>query len=449
MYDIAIIGGGPAGFEAAIRAKELGANVLLVEKKHLGGTCLNVGCIPSKSVISSVEKYNSAKKFEKFGVSIENIGFDFAKVYERKDLVVEKLRKNLGMSLKNQKIDVISGEASIKSRTKLEVVSQDGEVKTYEFKNLILATGSRPAVLPNLEPDGEFILNSDDILGLQSLPKSVLIVGSGAIGVEWARIFHSFGTEVHLLELAPHLAPTCDISVSERLERIFKIKKLNFYTNTKIQAISGKTVTLENGKVIEPEIIFSAAGRSPNTEIKGLEVFSPEMDGKFFKIDENMKTSTENLYAIGDITGKLQLAHVASSQGITAVDYILKNKQGKMNYKAVPQIIYGEPEIASVGETQQKLEKDGIAFNVNIFPVSATGKYYLEDELEGFVKVLASPQDGKILGVHIIAHCGAELIQQATIAYANGLSVEDVKQTVFAHPAYSEALHQSFMGLNI
>jgi len=447
IHDIAIIGAGPGGYVAAIRAAQLGAKVALIENDNLGGTCLNWGCIPSKATLTCAEKYNSAKKFSKFGINIENMSFDYQKVSERKWLVVEKMRKSLTQLIKSNKIDVLYGEGCIESQNKLKVLGKDEEAYV-EFKNLIIATGSRPTSLPGLQINHDFILDTNDIIKLEKIPESVLVVGTGPSGVEWTRIFEIFGSKVTLVEMASTLVPMCDKSISERLERIFKIKKIECHKGAKIKEISEKKVILNNEKEIHPEIIFVAAGRTPNTDIKGIEILNLSMLGRYIKVDNNLKSNSENIYAIGDVTGLAPLAHTASHQGLTAVEHILLNKQGNINYEAIPHIIYGNPELCSVGLREEDLARKKIEYKASMFPVSATGKYFIEDETEGFVKILSTPDGDKILGAHIVADHGSDLIQQATIAINNNLTVKQLQETIFAHPTYSEALYEAFLGID-
>ena len=447
IYDIAIIGAGPGGYVAAIRAAQLGAKVVLIENDNLGGTCLNLGCIPSKATLTCADKYNSAKKFSKFGINIENLSFDYQKVSERKWFVVEKMRKSLTQLIKSNKIDVVFGEGCIENQNKLKIIG-NSEESYVEFKNLIIATGSRPTSLSGLQIDHDFILDTNDIIKLEKIPESVLIVGTGPSGVEWTRIFEIFGSKIILVEMASTLVPMCDKSISERLERIFKIKKIECHTATKIKSIADKKVTLENGQELQPEIIFVAAGRTPNTDIKGIETLNLSMLGRYIKTDNNLKTNLDNIYAIGDVTGLMPLAHTASHQGVAAVENILLNKQANINYEAIPHIIYGNPELCSVGLREEDLIRKKIDYKTSTFPVSAAGKYFIEDEMEGFVKVLASAEDGKILGVHIVADHGSDLIQQATIAIQNNLTVKQLQETIFAHPTYSEALYEAFLGID-
>ncbi|MFH0702042.1 MAG: dihydrolipoyl dehydrogenase [bacterium] len=440
-YDIAIIGAGPGGYISAIKAAQLGAKVVLIEKKNLGGVCLNQGCIPTKTIIASVDRYNEAKNFSKFGINLENLSFDYEKISNRRQFIVEKLRKSLFQLIKSYNIDIIFGEAVLESKNKIKILNQE-----IEFKYLILATGSSPVSLPKLIVDHEFILDTNDVLALNELPESVMIIGSGASGIEFTRIFESFGKKVVLVELASNLAPMFDKDISQRLEKIFKRKKIEYCINTKVEKIKDKTVFLDNDREFKPDAVILAAGRKPNSNIKGLEKLGIAKNNDFIAVDENLKTNIDNIYAIGDVTGILPLAHVASHQGIKAVENILLNKKVNINYNSVPKIIYGNPEIASVGYTEKELTAQEIAYEKSIFSVGAIGKSVIENEVEGFVKVLASKQ--KILGVHAVSNHAASLIQQAAIAINSNLTAENMKETVFAHPTSSEALYEAFLGID-
>lgn len=439
MYDIAIIGAGPGGYIAAIRASQLGAKVVLIEKELIGGTCLNKGCIPSKTIIHSANVYSQTKKLSKLGVNVENISLDYSKVFERKNSVVDKIRKSLTGLIKSHNIDIIEGNAEVLDKNTL-IVNED----KIEFKNLIIATGSKPSELPDLKTDNDFILNSDMLLNLEELPKSMLIIGSGAIGLEWATMLASFDVKIYLVELAPNILPIADIDVSTRVERILKRQRIDFYKGTSIQNIEDKKVSLTNGVQLEPDKILVAAGRAP--VLFGLEKLNLEMNGKFIKVDNNLKTNIDNVYAIGDVTGYLQLAHTASHQGLCAVENILLNKNGNINYRNIPSIVYTNPEIASVGYTQQQLDEEGHEYKVSNFPMAALGKAQADDEIEGFVKILSV--DNKIAGAHIIGAEASALIHQLSIAINAGLGVEELKDNVFAHPTYSEAVFESLLGLD-
>lgn len=434
MYDIAIIGAGPGGYIAAIKAAQLGARTLLIEKDQLGGTCLNRGCIPSKTFLNTADKLNELKKLSKIGISFEGISFDYSKTSKRKDITLLKLRKGIENLIDKNKITLIKKEAVIEADNSL---SADGE--KIDFKNLIIASGSAPQDLPNIKRDGEFILNSDDILNLQKVPQSVLIVGSGAIGTEWARILNSTGSDVTVIELAQKLIPASDCSISEFAEKLFKSQKIKFYTNTKIEKIENKTVYLSNGESLEPEKILLAVGRRPNVDFIKSDL---KKEKGFIFVDENMRTSESNIYAIGDVTGKMQLAHAASHQGIAVVEHIMLNKPVDIDYSLVPSVIYGKPEMASIGLREQDMEDCQKSY----FPLSVLGKAAADDEQEGFIKVIA--KDNKIAGAHIVSKEASALIHNFSLPIKNKIPVSELEHLIFAHPTYAEGIYEAILGLN-
>ena len=416
-FNIGIIGGGPAGYTAAFQARKKGLSVVLFEKDKIGGTCLNKGCIPTKAILHSAEIFEEMKCVADLGINVENISVDYAKVVERKDKIVEKLRKSLELSLKNAGVVVVNTEASI----------EDGKIiangETYICEKIVTATGSKPRDFEGLRFDHEFILSSDDILELKTLPKSIAIIGSGAIGIEWARIFSAFGVEVSIIELAEHLLPLADVEVSKRVERIFKSKKIKMYLNNGVEnvqlrhceeqsdvAIHSKyTLTLKSGEVLEPECVLLAAGRTPSV---------PQMSGSL---------------ALGDVCGKIQLAHFAIKQAISEISEI------EFDENLVPSVVYGCPEIAWVGKREQDL-KEGTYQKSNML-ISALGKSHCDNCTEGFIKILS--QDGKIVGAHIVAKEASAMIQQITIAMQNNMTIDDLKKVCFAHPTYSEGIFES------
>ncbi len=413
--DFGIIGAGPAGYAAAIRASQLGKSVMLFEKENLGGVCLNKGCIPTKTFLHCADVYNSLKKVSNLGINIENYSLDFAKAAERKEKTVEKLRKSLEMLLKSYDIEIIKAEAKIKDKNLIEA---DGE--TYECANILVATGSKPKCVGGFEFDHEFILSSDDVLNLTTLPQKVVIVGSGAIGIEWARIFASFGVEVTIIEIADKLLPLADFEISQRLERIFKMARIKMFLSTSVKEIKDKKVTLSSGEILEPDFVLFATGRG------------------------GVNISNEiGLPRIGDCSGGIQLAHFASHQGIQVVNNIVLDEEIKEFI--VPSVVYGHPEIAWIGESEQDLEDK--EFKKSIFPMSALGKAHADGDIEGFIKVLAD-NDGNILGVHIIGAEASALIHQLSIAMQNNLKVEDLKHCCFAHPTYSEGVYEALLGLD-
>ena len=403
-FDLGIIGGGPAGYTAALHAKNSGLSVVLFEKDKVGGVCLNRGCIPTKTILHSAELYEELKCAEELGIHIENLSVEFSQVVKRKDTVVEKLRKGLELSLKNSGVMVVNTEASPVSEHQIKA-----DNKIYECHKILMATGSKPRELENLKFDHKFILNSDDILDLTELPESILIVGSGAIGTEWARIFSAFGVSVTVVEAAEHLLPLADVEISKRLERIFKTKKIKFYTSTTVEKIDGQNIQLSNGELITPEKVLVAAGR-----------------------DINSKEQIHGITYIGDACGEIQLAHFAIKQAIAEVQGI------KFEKTLVPSVVYGCPEIAWIGKREQDLEKD--SYEKAIMLISALGKSHCDNCSEGIIKILV--QNDQIIGAHIISKEASSLIQQILIAMQNNISIEKLKEICYAHPTYSEGIFE-------
>lgn len=389
FFEYGIIGSGPAGYTAALRLGAQGKSVVIFEKEFIGGTCLNKGCIPTKTYLAA-----------------EN----FAQALENKEKNVQLLRRGLDSAFKAAKVVVINAEAKIISE---KVIEAGGE--SFECENIIAATGSKPREIKGLEFDGEFILNSDDILNLTTLPKKVLIVGSGAIGIEWTRIFTKFGVETILIEIAPNLVPTADIEVSKRVERIFKAGGIKFFTSTSTEKIEAKKVTLSNGDLIEPDFVFIAAGREP------------------LPITYHLSPITN----LGDACGEIQLAHFAIHQAMEFVDGI------KFDKNLVPSIIYGEPEIASVGLREQDLEA-GTFKKVSI-PIRALSKAHCDNAVEGFIKILS--REDKIIGAHIVSKEASALIHQVLIAMQFGIGIDKLKEVCFAHPTYSEGIYEALLRL--
>ena len=408
QFDLGIIGGGPAGYTVAFQARSKGLSVVLFEKDKVGGVCLNRGCIPTKAILHSAELYEEMKSATELGITAENLSFDYSKVVERKDKIVEKLRKSLELSLKNSGVVVVNAEAKITPHT-----MKDGENQVfaneeiYECKKIITATGSKPRDFDGLRFDHKFILSSDDILNLKTLPKSIVIIGSGAIGIEWARILSAFDVEVTIVEMADHLLPLADIEVSKRVERIFKSKKIKFYTSNGVEKIENQNVTLKSGETLTPELVLLATGRTPQP-IENCDI------------------------CIGDACGKIQLAHFAIKQAVAEIANI------EFNENLVPSVVYGCPEIAWIGKREQDLE-EGNYKKSNIL-ISALGKSHCDNCSDGFIKILS--QEGKIVGAHIVSKEAASLIQEITIAMQNNIAIDDLKKVCFAHPTYSEGIFE-------
>lgn len=411
-FDLGIIGAGPAGYTAAFQARKAGKSVVLFEKDLIGGVCLNSGCIPTKTILHSAELFEEMKNAACLGIESEGVKVDFEKVMARKDEVVAKIRKNLELALKNSGILVIKEIAEILNS---HTISAGNEI--YECREIICATGSKPSIPPAFNFDGKFILNSDDILNLKTLPKSVIIAGSGAIGTEWARIFSAFGVNVTVVELAEHLLPLADIEVSKRLERIFKSKKIEFFTSTSVEKVDydGNTngneckVTLSNGTVLSADFILMATGRKP--------------------IDHNKIDCVKYL---GDVYGSIQLAHFAIKHAISETAQIPFCKD------LIPSVIYGNPEIAWVGMREQDLEAG--TYQKSTFLISALGKSHCDNSTDGFIKLLS--QNDLIVGAHIVSKEASALIQEILIAMQNKIPVEKLKEVCFAHPTYSEGIFE-------
>lgn len=410
-FDYGIIGGGPAGYTTALYLVTQGKSVVLFEKDEVGGTCLNRGCIPTKILLHVAELYQSFKTAEKFGIYADNITFDYEKVAEHKNKLVEKLRKSLELAIKKSGIKVVKETAKVVSDNLIKASGEE-----YSCGKIVVATGSKPRELKGLEFDHKFILSSDDILNLTKLPEKMVIVGSGAIGIEFARILSAFGVEITLVELASRLVPLADWEVSKRVERQFKMKKIKFYTETSIKSIENKVVTLSNDEKIEPDCILVATGR--------------------VCADDN-KYEQNNVSIIGDASAEIQLAHYAVSQAKKLVFDIPYDKD------LIPSVIYGSPEIAWVGEVEK--QDTDTEFKKVVFPISALGKAHADDSIDGFIKILA--KDNKIVGASIISNEASALIQQITIAIQNNISIDKLKEVCFAHPTYSEGIMEGIMQL--
>ncbi len=399
-FEYGIIGGGPAGYTAGVNLAKQGHSVVLFEKDKLGGTCMNKGCIPTKSFLHSALVYSNLKKAAEFGASTDLSNFDFSKVVEKKNQTVEKVRKALELTVKNSGVKTIYSEACIKDKNTIVADGQE-----YKVGQIIAACGSKPKELKGMEFDGEFILNSDDVLNLNKLPESVLIIGSGAIGTEWARIFSAFDSVVTVVELAEHLIPTADIEVSKRIERIYKQKGIKFYLNDCVEKIENKTVYLKSGAFISPEIILVAVGRVPICPV------------------------CEGIKILGDSAGEIQLAHYAINQ---AKEYTLNIPFEK---SLTPSVIYGEPEIAWVGLREQDVDE---SYTKTTLPITALGKSWCDDATDGFIKLIT--KDNLIYGAHIVSKEASALIHTLLLAMQQKITLDKLKEMCFAHPTYSEGI---------
>jgi dihydrolipoyl dehydrogenase len=452
-YDLIVIGSGPGGYSAAIRAGQYGLKTAIVEKRaKLGGTCLLVGCIPTKSLLHTADVWERFEHADKEGISCENPRLDYPKVKERKDGIVNKHSNGVAMLLKRAKVERISGYATLKGGGKVEVKSDSG-VQTLEAKNIIIATGSEARMLPGLEPDSEFILTNIEILNLNAVPKTLTIIGAGAVGVEFASIFKRFGSDVTVIEMLPRIVPVEDEDISKELERLFRKQKIRVETGARAENIekTGQgvrlTLTTKDGKqeVLETEKLLVAVGRKPNTENIGLENTRVELDRGYIKVDPYQQTAEPGVYAIGDVVaGTPQLAHVATREGMIAVAHMAGKPAVPINKMRIPGATYTEPGIGSVGLTEAQARAQGYKVKVGRFPFAGDSKATILGRHDGFVKVVSDERYGEILGVHIIGPEAFELIAEAVAAMEAEATVDVMMQTIHAHPTLYEALGEAF-----
>ncbi|HLI46398.1 MAG TPA: dihydrolipoyl dehydrogenase [Geobacterales bacterium] len=442
VYDVAIIGSGPGGYVAAIRAGQLGKKVLLVEKDKLGGVCLNYGCIPSKAIIHIAHLYRKIKWMNEIGLAMGEIELDYAKIKSWKEQVVDRLRKGIKFLLDSYGVEQIQGNAKIFEGGKIEV-----EGKSFDTKNIIIATGSSPLELPNLKIDGKDVLDSTAALELTELPKRLLVVGGGAIGLELGCAFQNFGSELFVVEIMDQLLPGFDKEVSEVIKRNITKKGGHVYLNSKVVEVkkaNGKinVVIDTQGKNEELEVdkILLSVGRKPNNQDINLKGLGVDKKG-FVQVDEFQRTNLENVFAIGDITGPPFLAHRASKQGIVAAE-VISGMKSAYDYRAIPSTFFTDPEIISIGKSQEEASKEREIL-VGKFPFLALGRALTQGSTEGFVKVIADKQSNVILGIQAVGEGVSELNGEATLAIEATLTLEDLGLVMHAHPTLSEALMES------
>jgi dihydrolipoamide dehydrogenase len=453
-YDLVVIGSGPGGYSAAIRAGQYGLKTALVERQaKLGGTCLLVGCIPTKSLLQTADVWERFVNADAEGIHVENPRLEYPKVKERKDGIVTKHSNGVAMLLKRAKVERISGFATLKGGGKIEVKADSGETQTIEAKNIIIATGSEARMLPGMEPDADTILTNIEILNLTAVPKSLIIIGAGAVGVEFASIFKRFGTDVTVIEMLPRIVPVEDEDISKELERMFKKQKIRVETGARAENIkkTGKgvslTLTTKDGKQeqLEAEKLLVAVGRKPNTDKIGIENTKVQLDRGFIKVDQNQQTAEPGIYAIGDVVaGTPQLAHVATREGMIAVAHIAGKPAVPINKNRIPGATYTQPGIGSVGMTEAQARAAGYKVKVGKFPFAGDSRATILGHHEGFIKVVADEKYGEILGVHIIGPEAFELLGEAVTAMEAEATVDVMMQTIHAHPTLYEAMGEAF-----
>jgi len=421
-YDVIVIGSGPGGYTAAIRAAQLGKKVAIIEKDEVGGTCLNRGCISTKAIHASTKLFSKLKRVDRFGINIGDPSIDLSKVIDRKNRIVNQLKKGLEYLFKENRIDLVRGEAKLNGPEQVLVNDQ-----VYESPRMILATGSTIPQNPPFKIDEKKVFSSDGILNLRVIPKSIAVIGAGAIGVEMACIFNSLGSMVTLFEMMPNILPSEDIEVSKALEQSLTKKGIEVKTNTSLREISGY------------EVALVSVGRKLN--IEGFEKIGIVVEKGKVKVNERMQTNFPNVYAIGDIAGNYMFAHTAAREGIVAAENAC-GKTARMDYHAVPKCTYSEPAVASVGMTEEEAKKVHGSIKIGRFPLSASSKSLIEDDRDGFVKVVTDHSD-KVLGIHILGGSATEIIGEAALAINKGMKVEDIISTIHAHPTVYESMGEA------
>ena len=454
MLDLAIIGGGPGGYVAAERAGAKGLNVVLFEKKELGGVCLNEGCIPTKTLLYSAKIYDYAKHGDKYGINVADATFDFGKIISRKDKVVKKLVVGIGAKMKAHNVNVVKGEAQIKGRSSKGIeITCNGEA--FIATNLLLCTGSEAIVppIPGVHEAGDIIVTNREILSLKEQPKSLVIIGGGVIGMEFASFYNSLGTEVTVVEMLPEILGGLDAEISKMLRDIYTKKGIKFNLSCKVTEIKGNEVIYVDPAGVQSsaigEKILMSVGRHAVTKGFGLENLGVETERNAVKVDSMMRTNIPNVFAAGDITGFSMLAHTASREGEVVVNN-LTGRPDTMRYNAIPGIVYTNPEVASVGLTEEQAKKEGIMYKIAKLPMAYAGRFVAENEGgSGICKVLVGAKYGEVLGVHMLGNPCSEIIYGACIAIEQEMTLREMEEVVFPHPTVSEIIKETVFTIEV
>lgn len=451
-FDVCVIGTGPGGYVAAIRASQLGFKTAVVEKRFLGGVCLNIGCIPTKALLRSAEVFESISHAADYGIEIKEFSANFEAMIKRSRKVADKMSKGVQFLMKANKIDVINGKAVFKSAKELSVQDENGkETESIKAKHFVIATGARPRELPNLKIDGKMIIDSERAMQLETQPKKLVVIGAGAIGVEFAYFYNSIGTEVTLVELQKTLVPVEDEDIGKELAKIYKKKGINIFTESSVEKVEKKgkgvkvTIKTKNGnEEVEADVFLSAVGVTGNIEDIGLDKAGVKTEKGAIKVDKKTyKTTADNIYAIGDVIGAPWLAHKASHEGVVLAEQLAGKKPAPINYKNIPGCTYCEPQIASVGLTEKQAKEEGYNILVGKFPFSASGKAAGLGHEEGFVKVIFDEKYGEWLGCHIIGSHVTELIAEAVVVRDLETTGHEIISAIHPHPTMSEAVMEA------
>jgi len=446
-FKVVIVGTGPGGYVAAIRAAQLGLQTAVVEKDQLGGTCLNWGCIPTKAWITSAHLYEQIKRAREFGIEVGEPKINWPWMLERKNKVVSQLTGGVKTLLTGRKVEIVRGTATLTSANRMKVTA-GSESRELTFEHAILATGAVSSVPPGFQLDGRQVITSQEALELPAQPRRLAVLGGGVVGTEFASFFAALGTEVTLIEMLPRLVPAEDDEIAQTLEREMKKHKITIYTGTRVEGIAegrdgARVLTLAGGKTVESDVVLVATGRRPYTEGLGLEgVGVARGDRGKIAVNDKLQTSVKSLFAIGDVTDIRQLAHFASAQGKAAAE-IIAGHPAQTNWRAVPSATFTSPEIASVGLTEREARAEGRTLRIGRFPFRAHGRNIADGELIGFVKLVADAETDQVLGAHIIGAKASELIHECSLAIAADLNLHDLAQAIHAHPTLTEALGEA------
>ena len=454
-FDVTVIGGGPAGYVCAIRLSQLGLKTACVESRgSLGGTCLNIGCIPSKSLLNMSESFHRAKNFSDIGIETGEIKLNLEKMMSNKDSSVSTLTKGVEFLFKKNKVTYIKGVGSFNEKNEILVKNDKSEIKIKTDKTII-STGSEPLSLPGIDFDEKKILSSTGALSISKLPKKMVVVGGGYIGLEMGSVWSRLGTEVHVVEYLDHITPGLDKEISNEFMKILKKQNIKFELNTKVEKITKndkgviiETTNKDSKNNIEADVVLISVGRKPYTDKLNLEKIGVNVDKKGkIKVNKNFETNVKNVYAIGDVIDGPMLAHKAEEEGI-AVAELIAGQSGHVNYDIIPGVIYTSPEVAYVGKTEEELKEKKINFKVGKFPFMANSRAKAINEPEGFVKILAESTTDRVLGVHIIGPHAGEMIAEMSVAMEFGASSEDIARTCHAHPTFSEAIKEAALSVD-
>ncbi len=454
QYDVIVIGAGPGGYVCAIRAAQLGLKAAVVDREWLGGVCLNVGCIPSKALLANAAVAEMLQRGKEFGFTADNVKLDYSVAVKRSRQVSERLTKGVGGLMRKNKIDVHMGTAVLKSATEVEVTDKDGKAQTFQAKNIVLATGARPAPPAAFNVDGKKVLTYREAILQETRPASAVIIGGGAVGVEFATVWNAYGAQVTVIEMLPTLVPREDVDLGTELAKQFGKHGIKVKVGTKVDKIDASggqvqvTVTGPQGtETLEAEQALVAIGFKPHSEILGLEAAGVKLDRGFIQIDDQMRTSVPNIYAIGDVTGKTGWAHTASAQGVVAAEVMAGHATVVLDYTFMPSAVYSHPQVASFGLSEQAAKDQGYEVKVGRFPFIANGKALGLADYQGFVKIVSDAKYGEILGAHMIGPEVTELLPELTLAHNMELTAEEIARNVHAHPSLSETLMEAAHGL--